>query len=159
MPPDGPATDAGLLDEVIATLRQHGNRSTTARRILLAVLFANRSHRSAEEIAADVQARAADTHLTTIYRNLDELERLGVIDRTRLRNGPATYHLAQTAHGHLVCANCGSLTEVPDNLFSGLARSAASQYGFKIQPQRFAVTGLCRDCQPPAVRRPARPSN
>jgi len=156
MPPDGPAADASLLDEVIATLRQHGNRSTTARRILLAVLMADRSHRGAEEIAADVQARAPDIHLTTIYRNLDELERLSVIDRTRLRHGPATYHLAQTAHGHLVCENCGSLTEVPDNLFTELAQAAAENYGFKIQPQRFAATGLCSDCQLPGHHRQAR---
>jgi Ferric uptake regulator family len=52
-----------------------------------------------------VHARAPDVHLSTNYRNLEELERLGVIDSTRLGSGPATYHLASAAHGHLGPAN------------------------------------------------------
>jgi Fe2+ or Zn2+ uptake regulation protein len=85
-------------------------------------------------------------HLSTIYRNLEELERLGVIDSTRLGSGPATYHLASAAHGHLVCEKCGSMTEVPDEMFAGLIEAARDHYGFTINPHRFAVTGRCANC-------------
>jgi Fur family transcriptional regulator, ferric uptake regulator len=86
-------------------------------------------------------------HLSTVYRNLEELERLGVIDSTRLRDGPATYHLASAAHGHLVCEKCGSMTEVPDDMFRDLISSARTRYGFAINPHRFAMTGRCASCQ------------
>jgi len=128
-------------------MRSRGGRATSARRLLLAALVTRPGHLSAEELAAEVQSRAPDVNLSTIYRNLEELERLRVVDRTHLGHGPATYHLASAAHGHLVCEKCGSMSEVPDQIFDGLAEQARERYGFVIHPNRFAVTGLCAGCQ------------
>lgn len=135
------------IEDVLTIVRQHGGRATPARRLLLQALFGGRKHRSAEELAAEVRAHAPDVHLSTVYRNLEELERLGIIDSTRLGDGPATYHLASAAHGHLVCEKCGSMTEVPDDMFRDLVRTARIRYGFVINPSRFAVTGHCANCQ------------
>jgi Fur family transcriptional regulator, ferric uptake regulator len=139
--------DRNAVDDVLALVRRHGGRATPARRLLLNALFDSHGHRSAEELATQVHAQAPDVNLSTIYRNLEELERLGVIDSTRLGGGPATYHLASTAHGHLVCEQCGAVTEVPDEIFADLAKAAATTYGFAIKPHRFAVTGRCASCQ------------
>jgi Fur family ferric uptake transcriptional regulator len=139
--------DRQAIEDVLALVRRHGGRATPARRLLLNALFGCREHRSAEELAAEVHSRAPDVHLSTIYRNLEELERLGVIDSTRLGNGPATYHLASAAHGHLVCEECGTMVEVPDEIFADLVRVAGTEYGFAINPHRFAVTGRCANCQ------------
>jgi len=139
--------DRQAIEDVIALVRKHGGRATPARRLLLNALFGSREHRSAEELAAEVHSRAPDVHLSTIYRNLEELERLGVIDSTRLGSGPATYHLASAAHGHLVCEQCGTMIEVPDEIFADLVRVASTEYGFAINPHRFAVTGRCAACR------------
>jgi len=139
--------DRDAVEGVLALVRKHGGRATPARRLLLNALFGSREHRSAEELAAQVHDQAPDVHLSTIYRNLEELERLGVIDSTRLGSGPATYHLATAAHGHLVCEQCGTMTEVPDEIFADLVRVAVTDYGFTINPHRFAVTGRCANCQ------------
>jgi len=135
-----------MVDAVLALVRAQGGRVTTARRQLLEALFGAADHRTAEELAAEVQARAPDIHLSTIYRNLDELERLGVIVHTHLGHGPATYHLASSAHGHLVCERCGATLEAPEELFRGLSRAAQTRFGFSIDPRHFAVLGRCRDC-------------
>jgi Fur family transcriptional regulator, ferric uptake regulator len=144
--PPGPG-HRQAVEDVLALVRRHGGRATPARRLLLNALFDSGEHRSAEELAATVHAQAPDVHLSTIYRNLEELERLGVIDSTRLGNGPATYHLASAAHGHLVCEQCGRMIEVPDEIFADLVQVASGTYGFAINPHRFAVTGRCADCQ------------
>jgi Fur family ferric uptake transcriptional regulator len=136
-----------LIEDVLARMRSRGGRATSARRLLLAALVATPGHLSAEQLTAEVQARAPDVNLSTIYRNLEELERLRVVDRTHLGHGPATYHLASAAHGHLVCEKCGSMTEVPQELFAGLAEQARERYGFAVDPHRFAVTGRCASCQ------------
>lgn len=141
------ADDSGIIEDALTQLRQHGGRATSARRLLLRALLASPGHRSAEQLAADVQASAPGVNLSTIYRNLDELERLKIVDRTDLGHGPATYHLAETAHGHLVCERCGSITEVPSQIFTGLARTTRDQYGFTVTPHRFAVLGTCAACQ------------
>ena len=139
-------TGQDLIDDVLARLREQGGRATTARRLLLGALVASNGHRTAEELAAHVRLRAPDINLSTVYRNLDELERLKVVDRTHLGSGPATYHLASAAHGHLVCERCGKITEVPGTMFDDLAAVARQRYGFTVDPHRFAVIGLCADC-------------
>lgn len=131
----------------MARVRAHGDRVTPARRLLLQALADKSGHLTAEDLAAEVQARAPGVNITTIYRNLDELERLNVVDRTRSAHGPATYHLASTAHGHLVCEKCGTVTEVPGQLFASLAGEARNQYGFTIEPHRSALVGLCSSCR------------
>jgi Fur family ferric uptake transcriptional regulator len=110
------------------------------------MLFGSTGHRTAEELAAEVQAEAPDIHLSTIYRNLEELERLGVVVHSHFGHGPATYHLAKSVHGHFVCEECGTLIEVPQSMFSGLAKEAATQFGFTIDPHHFAMLGRCADC-------------
>jgi len=136
-----------LVEALLARMRAHGDRATPARRLLLQALADKPAHLTAERLAAKVRARAPDVNITTIYRNLDELERLKVVDRTRPLHGPATYHLAATAHGHLVCEECGTVIEVPGQFFAGLADQAREHYGFTIEPHRSSVAGLCSGCR------------
>jgi Fe2+ or Zn2+ uptake regulation protein len=137
------STGADSVEYVLGLLRAHGGRVTTSRRLLLGCLFEGRT---AEELAAEVQASAPDVHLSTIYRNLDELERLGVVVHAHLGHGPASYHLASETHGHLVCESCGAMLEAPENLFGALAAAAERDYGFTIDPRHFAVLGHCATC-------------
>jgi Fur family transcriptional regulator, ferric uptake regulator len=140
------AGDATTVEGVLDIVRQQGGRVTSSRRLLLRALFDSNDHHTAEELAAEVQQQAPDIHLSTIYRNLDELERLGVIIHAHLGHGPATYHLASSSHGHFVCEECGKMIEAPDALFGNLAKSAKAQFGFTIDPHHFAMLGRCADC-------------
>ena len=143
-----PATtsDASTFEDALEIVRQHGGRVTSSRRILLRTLFGSGSHRTAEEIAAEVQAEDPDIHLSTVYRNLEELERLGVVVHSHFGHGPATYHLARSVHGHFVCEECGTLIEVPESLFAGVARQASTEFGFTVDPHHFTMMGRCADC-------------
>lgn len=138
--------DFSSVDSVLATVRARGGRATSSRRILLEVLFDARGHLSAEHLAEAVQERAPDVHLSTIYRNLEELQALGVIVHNHLGHGPATYQLASLAHAHLICEECGTTIEASDELFGGLARTVKSQLGFTINPHHFAIMGRCASC-------------
>ncbi len=134
------------VDHALDQLRASGARITTSRRLLLRCLYTAGSHRTAEELAADVQALAPDVHLSTIYRNLDELERLGLVHHAHLGHGPANYHLPDEAHSHLVCEECGTTFEAPVGFFQALATAARTRYGFTIDPRHFAVLGRCAAC-------------
>jgi Fur family ferric uptake transcriptional regulator len=135
------------VDDVLDLVRARGGRATPSRRILLEVLFqAEHRHSSVEELAEAVQARTPDVHVSTIYRNLEDLERLGVVVHTHLGHGAATYQLATMAHAHFICEECGKMIEAPDELFGGLARTAKTKFGFSIDPHHFAMLGRCADC-------------
>jgi Fe2+ or Zn2+ uptake regulation protein len=148
--PEGPVVaeerDTATVEGVLEIVRKQGGRITSSRRLLLRALFESNGHRTAEDLAAEVQLQAPDIHLSTIYRNLDELERLGVLVHSHLGHGPATYHLAAAAHGHFVCEACGTMIEAPDALFKGLAKTAHVQFGFTIDPHHFAMLGRCAKC-------------
>ncbi|MGH9088474.1 MAG: Fur family transcriptional regulator [Acidimicrobiales bacterium] len=143
---DGDHRPPASVDEVLELVRASGGRATASRRVLLEVLFDAPDHCSAEDLATAVQVRAPDVHLSTIYRNLDELERLGVIVHSHLGHGPATYQLATAAHAHLICEACGTTIEASEELFRGLARAARDRHGFVIDPRHFAILGRCTDC-------------
>ena len=134
------------MEAIVAQLRGGGARVTTARRLLITTLLNAVGHPTAEELLAAVRAMAPDVHASTVYRNLEELERLGVVVHTHLGHGAATYHLATEAHGHLVCENCGDTVEADSEVFEGLARAAEERYGFVLRPYHFAVLGLCAGC-------------
>lgn len=134
------------VDEVIDRVRALGGRATVARRLILTLLFSEPKHHTAEEIAAAVQAEAPDVHLSTIYRNLEELERLGVVEHVHFGHGPATYHVAPSTHGHLVCQQCGAVTEIDDARFGPFVASIRESYGFQVDVHHFALLGRCADC-------------
>ncbi len=141
--PAGTTTFEGVL----ALVREHGGRITSSRRFLLEAIFESHGHSTVEELATKVQAKAPDVHLSTIYRNVEELEKLGVVVHSHLGHGPATYHLAEGAHSHFVCEVCGTTFEAPDALFRSLSKTAKAQFGFEINPHHFAILGRCRNCQ------------
>jgi len=146
-PASMPLAGCQTIEDVLAGLRQRGGRATPARRLLLTALFRDRNHRTADDLARAIHAQAPDVNISTIYRNLDELVRLGAVTRNHLGGGPATYHLASAEHGHLVCEQCGSMTEAPAELFRDLTSTLAARYGFTAHPHRFAVIGRCTACQ------------
>ena len=133
-------------DAIVDNLRRGGVRMTKPRRLVVEALVAAEGHATAEQLAEWVQGQAPDVHLSTVYRNLDELEKLGLVVHSHLGHGPATYHLSTAVHGHLVCQDCGFIIEVDDDMFEGLSSTALARHGFVVKPHHFAVTGLCRHC-------------
>lgn len=134
------------VDGLVATLRGDGVRITTARRLVLRALVDGDHHPTADELLSTVRAMAPDVHPSTVYRNLEELERLGVVVHSHLGHGAATYHLATDAHGHLVCERCGADFEATADLFAPLAKRAKQRLGFTVRPHHFAVLGVCAEC-------------
>lgn len=133
-------------EDIVALLRARGLRMTTARRAIVAALLDGSTHPTAESLAVQVQAMAPGVHLSTIYRNLEELDRLGIVVHAHLGHAPASYHLASAAHGHLVCEDCAATIDVPAGLFVELTREARRRFGFEVDPYHFAVPGRCTSC-------------
>ncbi|HWD23836.1 MAG TPA: Fur family transcriptional regulator [Acidimicrobiales bacterium] len=133
-------------DEIVEFLRAQGHRVTIPRRLLIRSLLEADDHRTVDELALDVQRQAPDVHISTIYRNLEELERLGVIVHSHLGHGASTYHLSTVTHGHLLCEECGKTIEIPQELFAPLVRRVRNEYQFAIDLHHFAMVGRCGEC-------------
>ncbi|MGI5126995.1 Fur family transcriptional regulator [Pseudonocardia sp. CA-107938] len=102
-------------------------------------------HATPEQICAQVQ-QSAPVNITTIYRTLDLLERLGLVRHTHLGHGAPTYSEQEHQHVHLVCHACGEVSEVPTELLAGLAEQLRSASGFELDATHVALSGTCRGC-------------
>ncbi|HZN14002.1 MAG TPA: transcriptional repressor [Acidimicrobiales bacterium] len=134
------------LEAVLDVLRASGGRITSPRRAILQALIDDNGHPTAEQLTAAVQVQQPDVNESTVYRFLDELERLGVVDHVHLGHGPAVYHFADDPHLHLVCEDCGAVIEVPPAVLGALRRQLHADFSFDIDPRHFAVLGRCKVC-------------
>jgi Fur family transcriptional regulator, ferric uptake regulator len=147
---DAPRSDAGRRDRrrerILGELRRRGGRVTTPRRAVLDVLLEHRDHITADEVAAAVQERHPEVHLSTVYRALDAFEQLGVVTHVHLGHGRAIYHLTDEIHHHAVCEACGDVVELPADVFDDLQRRLQREHGFRADAHHFALVGQCARC-------------
>jgi len=128
-------------------IRARGYRVTPQRQLVLAAVT-KLEHATPEEIWADVQQTASGVNISTIYRALELLEQLGLVTHTHLGHGAPRYHLAAEAeHVHLVCTECGRITQVPPEAVAPLVSALAEDYGFQTDVGHLTVFGRCASCQ------------
>ena len=128
-------------------LRARGYRVTPQRQLVLEAVT-KLEHATPEEICASVQQTARGVNISTIYRSLELLEQLGLVTHTHLGHGAPRYHLAAEAeHVHLVCAECGRITQVGPDAVQPLVTALAEQHGFETDVGHLTVFGRCADCR------------
>jgi Fur family ferric uptake transcriptional regulator len=128
------------------TLHQRGLRMTPQRQLVLDAVRAL-GHATPEQICARVQTAAPAVNITTVYRTLDLMERIGLVRHTHLGHGAPTYSEQEHQHVHLVCHSCGSVAESPTRLMDDLAERLRAESDFELDPSHVALSGLCRTCR------------
>lgn len=108
-------------------------------------------HATPEQICSHVQRSAPAVNITTIYRTLDLMERIGLVRHTHLGHGAPNYSAQEHQHVHLVCHSCGAVAEAPTDLMDGLAERLRADSAFDLDVSHVALSGLCRSCQAAAA--------
>ena len=146
-PEDAQASGAEPLAE---RLRARGLRLTSQRQRVLGAVAAL-EHATPEEIATRLREEAgpdgAAPDTSTVYRNLELLERLRLVWHTHLGKGAPVYHAAEHPHLHVVCAGCGEISSVDPALLDGAAERLAADLGFQLDVGHVALSGTCRACR------------
>ncbi|GAA3156465.1 transcriptional repressor [Blastococcus jejuensis] len=130
-------------------LRARGLRLTAQRaRVLDAVTALE--HATPEAIGARLREESGPGEpapdASTVYRNLELLERLGLVWHTHLGKGAPIYHASEHPHLHVVCASCGAVESAPSGLLDGAAERLAADLGFTVDVGHVALSGTCRAC-------------
>jgi Fe2+ or Zn2+ uptake regulation protein len=147
MPKEPPRFEAA--GTVMARVAEFGGRRTASRQAIVETVIANRRHMTAEEICDLVRQRFPSINLSTVYRTLDVLEKIGVVDHIHLGHGRAVYHLANDTHHHLFCEKCEKVEEIPLSALGPFWAMVEDEFEFQIDRRHFAIVGRCRDCQSP----------
>lgn len=115
---------------------------------MIEAMVANPSHHmTAPEIVAAVRADDPEFYESTVYRTLDRLLELDVVERVQIGPGATVFHLSLRPHHHLVCEHCGSVTEAPADLLDAVARRVTAEHGFSLRPSASTLGGSCAACE------------
>ncbi len=134
-------------------LARHDCRYTRGRRRLVEAL-AGAGH---PVTLAEIASSAPDLPVSSTYRNLEVLERAGVVNRISIRGDRAHFELAEpllSHHHHLVCVACGSIEDMQlddelEDLVDRNLAEAARQAAFTPLRHLLDLHGHCSKCEPP----------
>jgi Fur family ferric uptake transcriptional regulator len=129
-------------------LREKGYRLTPQRLMILAAIESSDEHISAEEIYAGVTAEYPNVNISTVYRTLELLKKLGMVYEIDLGEGRIRYHAeASGHHHHLVCRGCGQVIDIKESTLSSLRDILLRDYGFRAELKHVGIFGLCEKCR------------
>lgn len=141
-----PNVSGPTIEDILDRLRDAGGRLTEPRRAVIEALITIGDHPTADDLAATVAKTHPSVHKSTIYRTLDALTELGVVDHVHLGHGRAVYHLAGDNDLHLLCDTCGAVAHVRPEVLDNSRRTILASTGFVLEAGHFALPGRCRHC-------------
>ena len=134
--------------DITRALEEQGYRLTPQRMMVLDAIEKSEHHISAEEIYAQVAARYHHVNISTVYRTMELLKRLGLVTETDLGGGRVRYHPSHKGqHHHLVCQQCGRVIDLDEAVFYPLKDSLRREYDFEPDMKHLAIFGLCAECR------------
>jgi Fur family ferric uptake transcriptional regulator len=144
-----PARPTG--ETLIDRMRAKGLRMTSQRTILAELLQNAHEHLDAEKVYQLARRRDARIHRATVYRTLNTLKRLGLVDELDLMHVTGDRHFyeirPQVFHIHLVCVRCGAVEEPSGSFWQDLRRRVVEETGFRPEVVRLEMGGTCTACQ------------
>ena len=145
--------DLDIDDQLIRALRAHGHRITAPRLVVYRHLRRHEGHYAAERVHRDLVASNPSLSPATVYATLDLLADLGLVRRMTTLRGGALYDTRTDEHHHLLCRECGAITDLEAPVATSGARAAAADRGFQVENATLQLTGLCEACA--GARRPS----
>ncbi len=140
--PDVPRLVVSDPDQAIRALRESGLRLSTARRLVIEALFAADGPVSAASLS-----QALSLEESSVYRNLEVLERHGLTRHVHLGHSPGLYALVGRDEGeYLYCERCAKVTVLGPEELEPVRDHINQRFGHTARFTHFAIVGLCAAC-------------
>jgi Fur family ferric uptake transcriptional regulator len=136
-------------------LKQNGLKVTTQRVAILEVLDCRPGkHLTAEEIYDYVREKFPEIGIATVYRTIQVLSELNLIDKLNLDDGYVRYEISKGSkeetshhHHHLICLDCGNVYAFQDDLLETLEERIMETMGFQVVDHEVKLYGHCKACR------------
>jgi len=131
----------------LQALQDSGYRLTAPRRTIVELLADSRHALGPIEIYDLARAICPGLGLVTVYRTIEKLEELGLLQRVHLPDGCHRYLPAAQGHQHLLlCTRCARICYVAGDDFNQLADNVSRETGFEVTDHWLQFFGLCPEC-------------
>jgi Fur family transcriptional regulator, ferric uptake regulator len=128
-----------------------GLRLTGQRKVLAELLDSATEHLDVEAVLALARQKDPGIHRATVYRTLEKLKKLGLVDELDLMHvsGEGHYYEVRPSslHIHLVCTLCRAIDEPSGRFWDEIKHRVREERGFEPQVVRIEMAGVCRNCR------------
>jgi Fur family ferric uptake transcriptional regulator len=127
-------------------LSSAGLRMTNQRALILEII--RQGHLDADEVYRQARDKQPRLSLSTVYRTLRILKKLGLVDELHFEETHHHYEVKPSAeHHHLVCLGCGKIVEFECSLSQRMRQDIARKKGFEVTGVEVNMTGYCAKCR------------
>ncbi len=135
------------FEQWIEALREDGCRITAPRKAIIAVLASSERALEPAEIYALCQPHSPGVGLVTVYRTIERLEALGLVQRVHREDGCHMLMPAAEGHEHsLICVSCGRATLFHGDDLNALFTQVESNTGYRVSDHWLQLFGTCPTC-------------
>ena len=128
-------------------LREQRFRLSSARRLVLEALFSAEEPASADALAERLSRGGLPADLASVYRNLETLERAGIVRHVHFGHGAGLYTLAGgRERGYLHCERCGRIDTIEPAQLNRIRDAIRRHIGYHARFTHFPIVGLCATC-------------
>ncbi|WXG46475.1 MAG: Fur family transcriptional regulator [Candidatus Atabeyarchaeum deiterrae] len=132
---------------IIEAFRKKGYRATPQRIAICRLALHTRQHPSAQTIYQEVKTLFPTVSLATVYKTLQTLSELGLIQELDFPQSRARFDSYMKPHINLVCTQCGSIKDLEDGTARELVDKVTSAAKFTTTGQRLDIYGICDSCR------------
>jgi Fur family transcriptional regulator, ferric uptake regulator len=137
-----------VSNPIVQALDAGGYRLTGPRRAVADLIAEHDGHFTAADLETAARERRLGLSRATLFRALDLLTELRVVERLDLPSGEHAYvPCAAAHHHHVICSRCGRSADAEDSGVAEAVAAIARRTGYRIDSHRLELFGLCRHCQ------------
>jgi len=139
-----------LLSDFKQLLKVNGLKFTIQREVILEMLYNSDEHLTPEALHHLIQEKHPElnTGIATVYRTLSLLEDSEMVTSLSFGAQGKKYELgAKDHHDHIICTDCGTITEFVDEAIEQRQKAITEELGFIMQEHSMQIYGICKDCQ------------
>ena len=139
-----------LLERFKLILKKNALKFTIQREVILKTLYDSDEHLSPEALHRLIQENYPELKIgiATVYRTLSLLEDSDIVTSLSFGTQGKKYELgAKEHHDHMICTECGDITEFVDEEIEKRQEKIAKEFGFVMKDHSMQIYGICKKCQ------------
>lgn len=122
-------------------------RRTPARASIVEFLSKSNFPVDVSQILGFLREKSLNTNKVTIYRVMDFLLEKGFVDKVEFGEGKFRYEIKKGDHHHLICTDCGKVSDIEDKYMKDLEKEIHKNTNFKVKNHSMEFFGICKNCQ------------
>jgi len=135
------------INYIINLFREKGLKVTSQRLAICKFILSRKDHPTAEQIYQELRTEHPTISLGTIYKNLNLLKELGLIQELGFKEGSVRYDPDMELHVNMVCSNCGKISDYKAENVEKLWSAIISDLRVNPKGQRIDIYYECDDCK------------